>query len=219
MHTSMHAHPSPPNPLRGGWQLLACIILGIVLSGCGFRLKGTTPLPFATLYTNISDNTAFGAQLRRSIVASSPATRIVPAAQDAEARLQQLANRRIRRELSIDASGHVEEYELILEFVFQLTDQRGHLILPPTTLRARRDVPYDPHAVQATRAEVDMIFEDMQQSMIARVLRRLSAPDVRQAFAQARTQPEIADLDDSPESAVVDTASDEAMIDDSYSDR
>src|SRR5690554_2469473 len=72
-----------------------------ILTACGFRLKGVAPLPFETLYTNIAENSAFGANMRRAIVASSPHTRFVNDPQEAEARLMQLANRQIRRELSI----------------------------------------------------------------------------------------------------------------------
>ena len=172
-------------------RILVCIMLCALLAACGFRLKGVSPLPFTTLYTNIAENTAFGANIRRAIVASSPQTRFVSDPQSAQARLTQLANRQTRRELSIDAEGHVEEYELSLEFIFQLTDAQGRMVLPPTTLRAFREVPYDPDDAQAKQDEINMIFQDMQQAMVARVVRRLSAPDVAEAFQKAQTQPAV----------------------------
>lgn len=170
-------------------QLCICLALCMLIAACGFRLKGVAPLPFDTLYTNIAENSAFGASLRRAVVASSPHTRFVSEPGDAEARLIQLANQQTRRELSIDADGQVEEYELNLQFAFQLTDAQGRVILPPTVLRATREVPYDPDNAQAKQDEIRMIFEDMQQSMVARVVRHLSAPDVVEAFEHARSQP------------------------------
>lgn len=172
-------------------RALACAMLCAIVAACGFRMKGVSPLPFTTLYTNIAENSAFGANMRRAIVASSPGTRFVADPQDAQARLIQLSNRQIRRELSIDAEGHVEEYELNLEFVFQLTDSKGRIVLPPTALRAVREVPYDPDDAQAKEGEIRMIFQDMQQSMVARVVRHLSAPDVAEAFERASAQPDI----------------------------
>lgn len=65
--------------LRG----LACVALCLLLAACGFRLKGVSPLPFTTIYTNIPDNSAFGANMRRAIVASSPRTRFVSEPADA----------------------------------------------------------------------------------------------------------------------------------------
>lgn len=176
--------------------VLLLAALCCALAACGFRLKGETPLPFAALYTNIAENSAFGAAMRRAIVASSPGTRLVSSPEEADARLMQLANRQTRRELSIDAAGHVEEYELILEFVFQLTDGEGRIVLPPTTLRAARDMPYDPDDSVAKSGEMAMIFEDMQESMVARVVRRLGSPDVTEAFQSASTAPDSSETMD-----------------------
>lgn len=172
-------------------RMILLTLLGscVVLAACGFRLKGVTPLPFDTLYTNIAENSAFGASMRRAIRAASPNTRFVADPAEAQARLLQVANNQRLRELSIDADGRVEEYELTLEFVFQLLDAGGHIILPPTTLRATRELPYDDTMVQAKQSEITDVFQQMQQSMVDRVLRLLSAPDVSAAFANAERQP------------------------------
>ena len=178
----------PSLPIRR-LVLLAVLSSCALLAACGFKLKGVTPLPFDTLYTNIAENSAFGAAMRRAITAASPNTRIVADPADAEARLIQLANNQRLRELSIDADGRVEEYELNLEFVFQLVDSAGHLIMPPTTLRTTRELPYDDTMVQAKQSEITDVFQQMQQSMVDRVLRLLSAPDITAAFANAEQQP------------------------------
>ena len=172
-------------------RVSVCIALSVLLMACGFRLKGVAPLPFSTIYTNIAENSAFGANIRRAITASSPHTRFVSTPQDAEARLIQLSNQQTRRELVIDAEGQVEEYELNLQFTFQLSDANGRIVLPTTVLRASREVPYDPDDAQAKQSEMRMIFEDMQQSLVARVVRHLSAPDVIEAFQQAQTLPPL----------------------------
>ena len=187
-------------PLSQAWRygatrrlaLLVVLAGCILLVACGFRMKGATPLPFDTLYTNIEANSAFGAALRRAIVASSPNTRFVTDAKQAEARLIQLANDERLRQLSIDADGRVEEYELNLEFSFQLVDSHGHIILPPTFLRATREIPYDDTMVQAKQSEITAVFQQMQQSMVDRVVRHLTAPDIIAAFQNADQQPQEA---------------------------
>lgn len=184
------SRPYAPQPAL---RALACMALCVLLAACGFQLKGVAPLPFTTIYTNIAENSAFGAGLRRAIVASSPDTRFVSEPADAQARLTQIANTQSLRELSIDAQGQVEEYELNLEFVFQLTDAQGHVVLAPTTLRSTREIPYDPNVVQAKQGEIAAVFNDMQQSLIDRVVRRLASPDVAEAFAEAEALPEKED--------------------------
>ena len=189
----MHSRPQVAGLTRlvaHRWlQAAFSIVLCTTLVACGFRMKGTSPLPFDSLYTNIAENSAFGANMRRAIVASSPHTRFVSDPTAADARLIQLSNSRTRREISLDASGQVEEYELNLIFVFQLTDGQGRLVLPPTTLQASREIPYDADDSQAKESEINMIFNGMQESLVARVVRRLSAPDVAQAFQKAKTRP------------------------------
>ena len=188
----MHALTAKPNTsalLRHRWRGLACLLLCLTLAACGFRLKGVAPLPFNTLYTNINDNSEFGAGLIRAISASSPGIRFVGEPADAEARLTQLRNSRSLRELSIDAEGQVEEYELNLEFVFQLTDSRGRVVLPPTVLRSTRELPYDPSVVQAKEGEISMVFREMQQSLISQIVRRLSSPEVEAAYENAASLP------------------------------
>ncbi len=107
----------------------------------------------------------------------------------AEARLTQLANTQSLRELSLDAQGRVEEYELNLEFIFQLTDAQGHIVLPPTTLHSTREIPYDDSVVQAKQGEIGLVFKEMQQSLVDRIVRMLASPDVTSAYRQAATLP------------------------------
>lgn len=175
-----------PSGLSGrfstGLRLLACVGLVALLTACGFRLKGQTPLPFNTVYTNIAENSAFGAQLRRSVMAASPETRFTNDVTQAQARLTELSNTQTLEEVSISVQGQVEEYELRIEFVFQLTDKQGHVILPPTTLVATREIPYDSGALQAKQGEIGALYIEMQQSLVDRIVRRMTAPEVRAAF-------------------------------------
>lgn len=167
---------------RLGLRGLVCVLLLAVLAACGFRLKGISPLPFDTLYTNIPENSAFGADLRRLIVATSPNTRFESDVTQAQARLTQLAMQQSMREISISPEGTVEEYELNLVFVFQLTDAQGRVLLPRTTLHSRREVPYDPNALQAKQGEIGSLFQEMQRSLIDRVVRRVTSPEVTEAY-------------------------------------
>jgi len=180
MHLSAHRPTSTPSRL--GLRGLACVLLLAVLAACGFRLKGTSPLPFDTLYTNINENSAFGADLRRLLVATSPNTRFVDDVTEAQARLTQISMRRSMREISISPEGRVEEYELNLVFVFKLSDAQGRELLPATTLSSTREVPYDPDALQAKQGEIGSLFQEMQRSLIDRIVRRITSPEVNEAY-------------------------------------
>jgi LPS-assembly lipoprotein len=177
-------------PLPARWlRALAGVALCTFLAACGFHLKGATPLPFDTLYTNIAENSEFGARIRRAVMASSPNTRFVETANGAQARLIQLSDRQWLRELSIDANGQVDEYELNLAFSFQLTDAKGHLLLAPTTIRSSVDLPYDPTQIQAGAGEIGAQFKDMRDRLVDQIVRRLTSPEVIKAYQNAESLP------------------------------
>lgn len=190
MHKIQSAPPARPLSGARHWARgLACAALCMLLAACGFHLRGAVQLPFSTVYTNIAQNSEFGARLRRALAASSPGLRFVDRATEAQVRLIQLANNQSLRELSLNAQGLVEEYELNLSFVFELVDAHGHILLPPTTLTSSEDLPYDPTQVQAEQSEITTMFQEMQKSLVDRVVRRLSSPDVLDAARKAQLLP------------------------------
>lgn len=199
----MRCHVAPPAsrlaslPRTSAYTLVGAFLC-LLLAACGFHLKGATPVPFQTIYTNINLDTEFGARLRRTILANSPDTQFTSNRDKAAVYLHQMSNDQRLRQLSIDADGRVEEYELALDFVFQVLDRQGHIILPPTTLSSIREIPYNARIVQAKEGEIAHIFNDMQNSLIDRILRRLSAPEVRTAYQNAAQQPITALPPDAP---------------------
>ena len=167
------------------WILPAAgLALLALLTACGFQMRGETPLPFDTMYVGVADTTKFGADLRRSLRAASPNTRLVATPKEAQAILQQIALDRSLSDTSLNAQGRVEEYELTLRFVFRLIDQQGNLIIPDTTLVARRQLPYNDQASQALSSQMDSLYASMEQSLISRILRRLNSTDVHENYAR-----------------------------------
>ncbi|HYG42409.1 MAG TPA: LPS assembly lipoprotein LptE, partial [Bordetella sp.] len=127
----------------------------------------------------------FGADVRRALRAASPNTRLVDQPDQAQAILQMVRNQRSLREVSLNAQGRVEEYELSIEFTFRLISNQGAAILPDTTLSVYREMPYDDQVVQAKQGQIESLYQSMQQSLVSRLLRRLTAPDVRIAAEAA----------------------------------
>jgi len=198
---------------------LPLFALLIGLTGCGFQMQGSTPLPFDTLSITIPENTQFGADIRRAIKAASPNTTIIepsdsatafvstpntqlsnvgsmtstlsvannlnkqqPASEPYQAQLQQISEVRNARAVSLNAQGRVEEYELTLKFVFRIVNSKNQIILPDTNLTSIRELPFDDRVVQAKESEQATLFRDMQKSLVARIIRRITAPDVRQSY-------------------------------------
>lgn len=167
------------------WFVL--LVIATLLAACGFRMQGRTPLPFETLYVSIPDNTQFGADIRRAIKAASPQTIIIDSASESyQAQLQQINETRTAREVSLNAQGRVEEYELTLTYSFRIVAANKELILPDTTLVVQRNLPFDDRVIQAKEVEQATLFKQMQSSLVSRIMRRISAPDVADRFAKVQ---------------------------------
>ena len=166
--------------------LLLLLLIVVSLTSCGFKLRGATPLPFNSLYTNINSQSPFGAQIIRGIRANSPNTRIVDEASEAEVRLVQIYNRRTRKEMSLTIDGKVEEYELGLYVSFTLVDQAGNTLLAPTTLSNLRLLPYDEDNSAAKAAEMQQLYTDMERNIATSILQRITSDDVIQRYHQLR---------------------------------
>lgn len=167
------------------WPRGIALAMLMLLAGCGFTMRGVTPLPFDTLYVGIPDNTRFGADVRRALRAASPNTRLVAGSKEAQAILQQVSTDRTLREVSLNAQGRVEEYELGIDYTFRLIDAKGNALVPDTTVSIYREMPYDDQVVQAKQGQIDSLYQSMEKELVNRLLRRLTAPDVHEAAAKA----------------------------------
>jgi LPS-assembly lipoprotein len=171
--------------------LLALVTL--LLAGCGFKMQGVTPMPFESLAITIPQNSQFGADVRRAIRAASPDIVIIEssAAQSGvktvpQARLEQVSEIRNSRIVSLNARGKPEEFELTLVYTFRLVNAKNQIILPDTTLSAARAMPFDERVVQAKEGEAVTLYRDMQKSLVARMMRRLTAPDIKQRWDEIK---------------------------------
>jgi LPS-assembly lipoprotein len=188
-------------------------LMTMLLAGCGFKMQGVTPMPFDSLAITIPQNSQFGADVRRAIRAASPgiviiepsaAKPIVPGEKLVidpktvpQARLEQISEVRNSRIVSLNARGKPEEFELTLVYTFRLVNAKNQIILPNTTLSAARAMPFDERVVQAKEGEAVTLYRDMQKSLVARMMRRLTAPDIKQRWdmLQASTPAEQENID------------------------
>jgi len=168
-------------------RVLVSVVLAAALAACGFTLRGVNPLPFSTMYVGVNDNSFFGASLLRALRASSPGTTLVTSPKEAEAVYTQLRSTRSVREVSLNAVGRVEQYELTVTYAFRVTDQKGMIILPDTVMSASREVPFDDQFMQAKEDEFQRIYEDLENGLVARIVRRISAPEVRSNYERLQS--------------------------------
>jgi len=158
-------------PSVSRWIILS---LALILTSCGFKLRGAQQLPFETIYLGFGANSPLGAELARNIRAATN-TRIVPDPAQAQAVLDVLGESRERDVLSVNAQGRAREFQLRLRLQFRLHDGKGREFIAPTQIAVQRDIAFNEAQVLAKESEEALLYRDMQTDVVQQLLRRLTA--------------------------------------------
>jgi LPS-assembly lipoprotein len=151
--------------------LLACTLF---LTACGFQLRGSSDLPFDTLYIALPETTELHAQLARTVRASSK-TRIVGAPDQAQAIFTVTGDIWAKNIMSLNTAGRVREYQLVRTFSFRVHNAKGQELAPPGQIILRRDITFADDQILSKENEEALLRRDMQNDLVQQLLRRLSA--------------------------------------------
>jgi LPS-assembly lipoprotein len=154
-------------------SLLALGMAGmLLLSGCGYELRGKADLSFDTIYI-LGRNYEVTKELRKALKTNG--VTIVNSAEEADLLMEFLSQAYDRRILSLSGRGRVTEYELIYTVNFRLKNAGEELWGPVQTIEGRRDFSYDDTQVLAKSYEETRLREDMQGDAVREIMRRLIA--------------------------------------------
>jgi LPS-assembly lipoprotein len=146
----------------------------LLLSACGFHLRGQAALPFHTLFVQAAPTSPFALQLKRVVQAGS-ATRVTERADQAEAVLQILNELQEKEILSLAASGRVREFQLRYRVLFRLTDAKNREHIPATEIVLKRDYSFNDEQALSKESEEALLFLDMRNDAVQQLVRRLEA--------------------------------------------
>jgi LPS-assembly lipoprotein len=154
------------------------VVVALLLSACGFHLRGAYSLPFDTIYIALPESADLRAVLKRNIEASSQA-RVVDSAGEAQAILSVVADTPVKKILSLNSAGRVREYQLTRNFAFKVSNPKGGDFLPLSAISISREMTFDDSAVLSKEAEEVLIWRDIQNDLVQQLLRRLSTAHLR----------------------------------------
>lgn len=157
---------------------LIVLALASLLAACGFQLRGSYALPFASMSLSLAPTSEFYAQIRRTVEASSP-TRIVGDAKEAEANLVVLSDTSQKVILSLSASGRAREFQLLRTFTFKVTGPNNVEYLPAAAITVRRDITFSDDLVLSKESEEALLWRDMQNDLVQQLMRRLAAAKLK----------------------------------------
>lgn len=152
--------------------LVLTIVCSLLLSACGFQLRGVTELSFKNL--NIQGKTlSISKELKRSLKSNS--IQIKETTEGAELLLELLDESYEKRILSLSGGGLVREFELNYSLKFRVRPATSPTWGMVQTVQSRRDFSYDDKALLGKAEEEAMLVTDMHSDAVREVMRRLSA--------------------------------------------
>jgi LPS-assembly lipoprotein len=152
---------------------LALVLL--LLSSCGFHLRGSVELPesMARTYIVAGSNSALGYELENMLTAAGG--EVVHERAQATAILTLHEERLSRRALTLDAQGRVSGQVITLLASFSMMDANGRTVAEREGVRIEREFSFDPDNVLAQGSETSLLQEEMRRQAAQQILRRMQA--------------------------------------------
>ena len=160
--------------VRLKWILTSFIVL--VLTSCGFHLKGAYRLPSQmenTFIKTTDENSELIRVLKRTLKASN--INVVKTEQKARAVLSVFNEQQSKRVISVDTQGRAQEYELNYQISFDVVAKDSSFLIKEQTIKLQKDFLFDTEDVLGKGREEATLVNDMQQDIVRLIMLRLQA--------------------------------------------
>ncbi|OGS91194.1 MAG: hypothetical protein A2Z95_01665 [Gallionellales bacterium GWA2_60_18] len=149
------------------------LLMSLLLTACGFHLRGQVGMPFETLYLQSTNpNSALAVELRRNLQANN--VKLTDKAEQADVVLDIVSERDDKQILTLGGSGRVTEYQLYYRVSLRAYDNQRQDWVPAEEVVIRRDYSYDDTQILAKEQEETMLYQNMHSDMVQQIMRRLS---------------------------------------------
>lgn len=152
---------------------LFILLMSLLLTACGFHLRGQAGMPFGTLYLVAANpKTPFIADLRRNLEANK--VKLVNTAEQADVVLDIVSELPEKQILTLGATGRVTEFQLRYRVSLRAYDLKQQDWIPAEEMVLRRNYVYDDTKILAKDAEEALLYQGMRSDMVQQIIRRLS---------------------------------------------
>ena len=149
---------------------LLMVMLLLVASGCGFKLRGLYDIPAGLSRVDIVSNQP-NSELVRTLEQALRANGVTVENQ-ALYRIEIVEETMTRRTLSLDSSARASEYEIRGEVTFQVMDAEGNLVLTPRSLMSERSYNVDSSNITASESQEPILRQQIRQDLAQQIMRQ-----------------------------------------------
>ncbi|TNF36590.1 MAG: hypothetical protein EP315_03925 [Gammaproteobacteria bacterium] len=161
---------------RKNAQIVIAAWLMLLLSACGFHLRGAYEFPPQMATTHVAavnPNSELVRALQRALRANQ--ITLVDNPVDAGTVLRIGHETSSKRILSVDARGRAREYEIQYQIDVEVSSSDQGFTLPSQKLSLQREFLFDPEDVLGKSSEEADLLRDMQHDMVRLILLRIQA--------------------------------------------
>jgi len=150
------------------------LVLALLITGCGFHLRGAIELP--ALYEKVHLVDRGYSDISKPLVQAfkSAGVEMVSSPSAATSVITLLSRGTQRRALNVGGK-EIREYELQLDVSFVVQNNKGTQLGDPQTVTVLRNYRNDPNDVLGKSNEENIIRQEMNQTAVMQILRRLKA--------------------------------------------
>jgi LPS-assembly lipoprotein len=155
----------------GRGAAVCLLLLSLLLSSCGFHLRGNLPLShFPAMYVQSQRHSELAALVSARLQHNK--VQLLDSYQQSAPMLQLVDDSLERRTLSLFPNGQVAEYELIYKVRYALTmpDKEPQQY----QFEIFRDYQDDPNQALGKAKELELLLDELRQQAANRILRQLS---------------------------------------------
>jgi len=154
-------------------SLLLVLLIGgsLLLSACGFHLRGDTQLKVASIYLNAPKNSAITLEANRLLRANGVKT--TENEKDAELILDILNEGQEQSILTFTSAGVAREIELRYRLTFRVRGPSGEVLIDSKQLNFRRELLTSEGFALPREAEQLALYKDMKSDAVQQIVRQL----------------------------------------------
>ena len=155
-------------------SLLVC--LAVLLSACGFQLRGSAVLPGEMAVTYIKAGNPYGTLVNDFAEAlRTHKVTVTEVREEATATLLIIDSKRDKDVLSVNGNGKVLEYQLTQSIVFSVVSADKATLLDPQQVAMSRDYLYSSTDVLSKEREEAVVRRTLQRELVNLAILRMAA--------------------------------------------
>lgn len=167
--------------MRHSYTLVLAVVVSLLLSACGFQLRGKAELPPEMERTRLVIDDEYSTFARRVRVLLDQAGVEFVSGSDATAILEIPRNDVLTEVLTIGDNARVREYRISHTVQFRLLSGDGAELVPLQTIRQTRDISFDEQQILAVSREQEYVKQDLANTLSRLLLSRLEVVGSRTA--------------------------------------